>query len=251
MEYTINKLAKLAGVSTRTLRYYDQLGLLAPARVSSAGYRIYGRREVERLQDIMFYRELGMPLEDIKTVLLSRDFDRLRALEGHLAALREKHMQLELLIANVEKTIKVTKGEATMTDNEKFKGFKKKLIDNNEEKYGTEIREKYGDAAIDESNAKLMGVTKEQYAEFEALSAELNETLKNAFEQGDPASPLAQKAASLHKQWLCFYWSTYSKQAHMGVTQMYVQDPRFTEYYDKIAPGCAPFLRDAVEIFCN
>ena len=94
-------------------------------------------------------------------------------------------------------------------------------------------------------------MTREQYARMEALTQELNDTLKAAFAQGDPASELAQKACELHKRWLCFFWDSYSREAHLGVTQMYVDDPRFTEYYDKIAPGCAEFLRDAVAIYCK
>jgi len=136
-----------------------------------------------------------------------------------------------------------------MSDHEKFQGFKQKLIDENEAQYGDEIRAKYGSDAIDHTNAKLKGMTTEQYAQTEHLSAELNQTLKAAFEQGDPASELAQKACHLHRQWLCYFWDSYSKDAHLGVTQMYVDDPRFTEHYDKIAPGCAIFLRDAVLLY--
>ena len=138
-----------------------------------------------------------------------------------------------------------------MTDEEKFDGFKEKLTSDNERNYGEEIRGKYGDETVDRSNAKLKNMTKEQYAELEALTQELSSTLKAAFEQGDPGSDLAQKACALHKRWLCFYWDPYSKEAHRGVAQMYVDDPRFTAYFDKIAPGCAVFLRDAVRIFCS
>ena len=137
-----------------------------------------------------------------------------------------------------------------MSNKEKFKGFTEKLIADNEKQYGTEIREKYGDSAIDSSNAKLKGMTQEQYAEVEAISAKLNDTLKTAMEQGNPASELAQKACELHKQWLCYFWDSYSKEAHIGVAQMYVDDTRFTAYYDKIAPGCAVFLRDSLLIYC-
>ena len=137
-----------------------------------------------------------------------------------------------------------------MNNKEKFKGFTEKLIADNEKQYGTEIREKYGDSAIDSSNAKLKGMTQEQYAEVEAISAKLNDTLKTAMEQGNPASELAQKACELHKQWLCYFWDSYSKEAHIGVAQMYVDDARFTAYYDKIALGCAVFLRDSLLIYC-
>jgi len=251
MEYTINKLAKLAGVSTRTLRYYDELGLLSPARVSSNGYRIYGQKEIDRLQQILFYRELGVSLEEIRNILASKDFDGLSALESHLTALLARREQLNLLVANVEKTIKTMKGEMIMSDQEKFEGFLQKLADHNEHQYGEEARAKYGDERVNRSNAKVLNMSKEQFTELERLTEDLNETLKAAFEQGDPASELAQKACELHKRWLCFYWDDYSKEAHKGVTQMYVDDPRFTAYYDKISPGCAAFLRDAVAIYCR
>lgn len=120
MEYTINELAKTAGVSTRTLRYYDQCGLLPPCRVSPNGYRIYGQKEVDRLQQILFYRELAMPLADIKKILETADFDRMTALENHLSALRAKRGRLDLLISNAEKTIKTMKGETVMSDKEKL-----------------------------------------------------------------------------------------------------------------------------------
>jgi len=138
-----------------------------------------------------------------------------------------------------------------MSDIERFEGFKQKLIDYNEARYGEEIRRKYGDSAVERSNAKVRGMSEAQYAEAERLSLEVNKTLKAAFEQGDPSSKLAQKACDLHRQWLCCYWDSYSKQAHLGLAQMYVDDLRFTEYYDNIAPGCAVFIRDAVRIYCE
>ena len=125
-----------------------------------------------------------------------------------------------------------------------------KLVTENEKQYGAEIRVKYGDEIVDASNKKIKGMTKEQYTEVETLSEELNAALKIAFEQGDPASESARKACELHKKWLCYFWDSYSKEAHIGVAQMYVDDPRFTAHYDKIAPGCAVFLCDAIKIFC-
>lgn len=251
MEYTINKLGKMAGVSTRTLRYYDEIGLLKPARINTSGYRIYGKEQVEKLQQIMFYREMGVSLDDIGRIINDTGFDILSALENHLDALRKEKRQLETLIANVEKTILTEKGEITMKDEERFEGFKKRMVEENEQKYGEEVRSKFGNEAADKSNAKVMGMTKQQYDEVEKLSAQLNETLKAAFEQGDPAGELAQKACELHKAWLMYFWDGYSKEAHMGLGQMYVDDERFTAYYDKIAPGCAKFLRDAIYVYCK
>lgn len=251
MEYTINKLSKMAGISTRALRYYDQCGLLSPVRVSSNGYRIYGQKEIDRLQQILFYRELGVPLNEIKSILSSPDFDYKTALENHLGALAARRKQLDTLIANVEKTLLSLKGEIVMTDKEKFEGFVERLIKDNEEKYGKEIREKYGNEAVERSNAKLRSMTQEQYAEAQRLAEAYQEALKEAFRQGDPAGELAQKACDLHRQWLNCYHDGYSREYHMGLGQMYVDDPRFTAYYDKIAPGCAVFLRDAIMVYCK
>ncbi|MEH7331575.1 MerR family transcriptional regulator [Neobacillus drentensis] len=249
MEYTVQKLASLAGVSTRTLRYYDEIGILKPARINSSGYRIYGQAEVDRLQQILFYRELGVGLDSIKEIVTAPSFDGAKALRDHREKLLEKRIQLDLLIANVEKTIALSEGRINMSNKEKFEGFKKKMIDDNEIKYGKEIRQKYGNDTVDKSNAKLQNMTEEQYTEVSKLAEQVQETLAEAFKTGDPAGELAQKAADLHKKWITYYWHEYSKEAHAGLAQMYVDDERFTAYYDKEQPGTAEFLRDAVHIY--
>ncbi len=246
MEYTINRLAKLAGISTRTLRYYDEIGLLISKRISSNGYRIYGEQEVNQFQQILFYKERGIPLEEIKKTITSENFNVFSALESHLNMLLKKRDQLDKLINNVEKTMQAMKGEITMSDKEKFEGFLKELVKDNEKKYGKEIREKYEEEKVNAANAKLLKMSKEQYAALQNLTQEFNKTLKGATEEGDPASEKAQKVCELHKKWLCYFWSDYSKEAHIGITQMYVEDPRFSAYYEAIAPGYAAFLRDAV-----
>lgn len=249
MEYTVQKLGNLAGVSTRTLRYYDEIGILKPARINSSGYRIYGTAEVNRLQQILFYRELGVDLESIKKIVTAPSFDGTSALKEHREKLLAKREQLDRLIANVDKTIAATEGRMTMSNQEKFEGFKQKMIDENEKKYGEEIRAKYGNDQVDKSNKKFKNMTQEQYEEVEKLSEELMETLKEALATGNPAGEIAQRAADLHRKWLCFYWDSYSKEAHAGLAQMYVDDERFTAYYDRINPGSAEFLRDAIFIY--
>lgn len=249
MEYTVQKLGALAGISTRTLRYYDELGLLRPARINTSGYRIYGKAEVDRLQQILFYRELGFSLEMIKEIVTSPSFDPSEALREHRHKLLQRREQLDALIANVENTLAAAEGRSTMQDQDKFNGFKQKLIDDNEAKYGTEIREKYGEEAVEKSNRVLKNMTEEQYAAIQQIETEMFAALEQAMEEGAPASELAQKAADLHRQWLSFYWDSYTKEAHAGVAQMYVDDERFTAYYDKRRPGLAEFLRDAVHVY--
>lgn len=250
MEYSVNALTKLSGVSARTLRYYDEIGLLKPLRIAQSGCRMYGPQEVDRLQQILFYRELGFPLKDIQALLEDPDFDKLRAFENHLQALEAKRSRLDALIANVSKSISSLRGDCQMTDKEKFQGFGKKLVAENEALYGAEAREKYGDGEVDAANKHISGMTQEQYQATEVIRRELEETLQAAFEQGDPAGELAQKACELHKQWLCAFYPKYTKAYHRGLVEMYVMDDRFRANYDKLGEGCTEFLRDAVNIFC-
>lgn len=249
MEYTVQKLAKMAGVSTRTLRYYHEVGILKPARINTSGYRIYGPKEVDRLQQILFFRELGVSLEDIKAIITSPNFDSVSALKDHHRKLLEKRKQLDLLISNVEKTIAASEGRTIMNDKEKFEGFKKMLVDENEQKYGKEIREKYGDEAVEKSNERFRNMSKSDYEAMTSLGVQVMETLAEAMKTGDPSSPLAQKAAELHRQWLSYHWPEYNKEAHANLAQMYVEDERFTAYYDRVQPGATKFLRDAIHIY--
>lgn len=249
MEYTVHKLAKLAGVTARTLRYYDQIDLLKPARIHTNGYRIYGFDEVKRLQQILFYRELDVSLDQIKQILSGTGFSQEQALAEHYQRLLEKRAQIDLLIANVETSISVCKGEMKMSDQDRFEGFKKALIEENEKKYGREIRERYGDELVESSYDQIRGMSPADQGRLEQLEKELNQTLKAAVLTGDPNSEEAYRACDLHKQWLSFYWKEYNKDAHQGIAQMYVEDPRFTEYYEKIVPGCAAFLYEAVKCY--
>ena len=249
MEYTIQNLGRMAGISTRTLRYYDEINLLKPARVNSSGYRIYGQKEVDLLQQILFYKELGIELTQIREILTSPDFDGYSALKEHRSKLLAKKEQLEMLITNVDKTISSVERKVIMTDKEKFEGFKKTLVEKNDKEYGEEIRQKYGEDTIEKSNAKFMNMTKEQFEEFEGLGEEIIVTLVEAAKTKDPAGELGQKVAKLHHKWLTFTWPQYSKEAHAGVASMYVDDERFKAYYDKHGEGLAEFLRDAVHVY--
>lgn len=253
MAYTIHELARISGVSTRTLRYYHQIGLLCPSGREEGGRRLYGAKETDLLQHILFYRELGLPLQQIKQIVTQPNFDRCQALQHHLDALQEQKVCLEALIATVGKTLASLKGEYKMKDIEKFEGFKRALIQQNEVEYGREIRAAYGDAAIDASNARLMGMEEAQYEKAQKLSQEIAACLRQAAEKNDPACEAAQKACALHREWLCLFWEegAYSKQAHRALGQMYLADERFKAYYDAFAPGAAALLARALEIYCR
>lgn len=251
MEYTVKALADLSGVTARTIRHYDEINLLKPCRTNSSGYRIYGEKEVDLLQQILFFRELGVELEEIKGIIYDDSYDEKNVLEGHLKKLLLKKDQLEKLILSVEKTINYKQGGIKMSNEEKFEGFKQKMVKENEEKYGQEIRAKYGDKKIDKSNQKLMNMTKAEYEALERLGNDLIKAFMEGFKLNDPACEKAQEGARLHAEWLSSHWDQYSKEAHMGVTQMYVDDERFRAYYDQHQEGLAEFIRDAVHIYCQ
>lgn len=247
MEYSIKELSEMAGVSARTLRYYDEIGLLFPSRTNDAGYRFYGEKEVELLQQILFYRERGFGLVQIRSILYQNDFDILSALYSHLEELENQKMRLDGLISTVKKTIRVKKGEVEMSDKERFEIFKEKIIQEHEMKYGEEVRQKYGDASMEEAKEKIKGMTQADYERFQNLDKEILLRLKEAVIGGiSPKSEEGKRIVLLHKEWLGMTWKTYSKQAHKGLSEMYVMDERFTAYYDREVTGCAEFLRKAV-----
>ena len=242
MEYTVKSLAKIAGISSRTLRYYDEIDLLKPCRISSSGYRIYGEEEVNTLQQIMFYKEMGLPLEKIKEIILNKDFNQKNALIAHRNKLKEEQLRIETLLRNVEKTIKSMEGDLVMSN-------KRDLIEKNEKKYGKEVREKYGNESVDESNRRISKLSESEWNDLESLSNKVNESIKEAMLLENPNSEEAKKAVKLHKAWLDHY-GNYSKEAHIGLGEMYVYDDRFKKYYeDNVGEGAAEFLRDAINNF--
>ena len=247
MEYTVKALADLAGVTTRTLRWYDQIGLLKPCRMQPNGYRIYGSAEVDRLQQILFYRALGVELAQIKCLLDDPAFDRLTALRGHLTALSAERDRILALIRTVTRTLDAEERKEFMTDREKFEAFKQHAVSQNEAAHGAEIRAQYGDAAMDSANARILSLTPEEYDAWKQLEEEILSRLTAAVRAGAPPdSEEGAAIAALHRQWLNFSGQTYTAAAHRSLAQMYPEDARFRAYYDRDAAGCAQFLCSAV-----
>ena len=252
MEYSIHELSRLSGVSTRTLRWYDEIGLLKPGRVAESGYRYYGPAQVDRLQDILIYRALGVELARIRECLDTPSFDRLAALRGHLKALQAQKKRLEDLIRSVEQTIDCEERRDVMNDEAKFAAFKQKTVEENEAAHGREARQKYGDAAVDRSNRAVLGMTQEQYAEWTALDDELRRRLEAAVTARlAPDSEEGRAIFELHRRWLSMPDKKLTAARHRGIAELYVLDERFTAYYDRAVPGCAQLLRDAVAVWAQ
>lgn len=243
----INELVKLSGVSARTLRYYDEIGLLMPSTIAENGYRKYSQKDIDRLQQILFYRELDFKLEEIKKLLDHPDYEVKEELKKQSELLLKKRQHIDDLLKTIEQTIETMEGELKMTNEQKFDVFKNNLIEENEKSYGEEIRNKYGEAKVEASNKKFKEMTEEQYNAMQQLEQQLFERLKEAMASGDVSSDVAMEAAELHKRWLSFSWAKYTPEAHIGLAQMYVSDERFTAYYDdRVGPGATQFLHDVI-----
>ena len=250
MEYSIQALAKLSGVTTRTLRWYDEIGLLKPSRVADSGYRYYGPREVDRLQHILFFRELGVELAQVKTYLEDPSRDRLALRRTHLVDLEGERDRLDTLIQSVRTNIRAEERKEIMTDEKKFKAFKAQMVEANEKTYGKESREKYGDAAVDRSQKAFRDMSPEDYQKWTHLDRAILEGLERAVQDGlSSEGPEGEAIVSNHKQWLILSGLKYQPNIHRGLGEMYIMDERFTAYYDKNVPGCAQFLRDAIHFW--
>lgn len=248
MEYSIKELSQLAGVSARTLRYYDEINLLKPARISDIGYRYYGQREVSILQQILFYRERGFDLKTIQKIIYDKDFDMLKAMEEHLLELENQKAAAEALIETVKKTIQHMKGKCDMSDMEKFQAWKEKLILENENTYGAEAHRKYGDDKVDASNSKMLNLSESQWDRWYELGEEILKRLETGVKAGIRAdSDEAKEIVTLHKEWLCISVPKYSAEMHKGIALLYVADERFMKYYDRNLQGCAKLLYEAVQ----
>ena len=247
MEYTIRELAGLSGVTTRTLRWYDQIGLLKPGRVAENGYRYYGPAQVDRLQDILYYRALGVELAQIKACLDDPSFDRLAALRSHLSALEQERSRLNALIRSVQNTISAQERKIMMNDQEKFEALKQRIITTHEERYGREARAQYGDQMVDAAQAAVRNLTQEQYREWTKLGEEIRQRLEEAVRSSlQPDSLAGREITQLHRRWLTLTGTAYDPAMHKGLAQLYIQDARFSAYYDRTVSGCARFLCEAV-----
>ncbi|WP_119325376.1 MerR family transcriptional regulator [Companilactobacillus musae] len=235
MKYTIKKLAELAGVSTRTLRYYDQIDLLKPDEINSSNYRIYTEKNVNKLQQIMFYRALGFSLKKIKQLMNDPNFSEIEALNEQRKLLLARQAQINNLLTNLENTIKDYQGVTNMTDSEKFQAFKENQIKNNEQQYGAEIRNKYGEDNVDQVNTKYGQLEEQEFKQMTNLEKQMIFDLVELKKNPDLKSSLAEKIYQEHRDWLKYMWPKYNKQAHRGLVDMYINDDRFTKYYDQKA----------------
>lgn len=241
MTMQVKALADLVGISVRTLHYYDEIGLLSPSAFTAAGYRLYSDKDIDLLQQILFFKTLGVPLNEIKSIIHHRPFDQHQALVEHQKMLNRKRRQLDQLIHTVNQSIKHLEGEIEMSTDEKFAGF-----DFSHNPYEKEARENWGDQAVDnvqENVGKMDDKAQDKMNKIYARLAEIRHT--------SPQSETAQVAIGTWFDFLNTHIGTYSLEAFKGLGQLYVLDERFTENIDQFGQGLAQFMCDAMTTYAE
>ena len=246
MSYTVKKLAKLSGVSTRTLHFYDEIGLLKPSYYGENNYRYYEEEQLLMLQQILFYRELGFPLNDIQRIISSDDFNRIEALESHKNILKQLLGQTQNLIKTIDKTIAHLRGEIKMKNEELYYGFDSEK----QKQYEQELVEK-GIVTQEEMNGylkKKKHYTQKDHDIFIKEGEEINQALISAINKNlKPTSEEVQAIMRRHHAWVG--WNP-TKEKYIGLSQLY-QTPEFRNFYDKVHSGILEFIVEAMRIFAE
>lgn len=243
MAFTVGELAKLTGITVRTLHHYDELGLVQPSGRTAAGYRLYEERDVLRLQQVLLYRELGLALEQIAAVIDDPGFERAEALRAHRAALLERRGRIDAMVAAVDVALRLEEGKTMETKdvNELFGGF-------DHAQYEEEARAKWGESdAYKESARRTKQYGKAEWEQirrdWEAIYARLAELMR---EGAAPEDARCKGVVEAHRAHIERWFYPCSVEMHAQLAEMYVGDPRFAANLEKVAAGFARYLRDAI-----
>lgn len=248
MSYAVKQLAKLAHISVRTLHYYDEIGLLKPSFIKENGYRCYEEKELIKLQQILFFRELDFPLEKIKKIMQSPGYDPASALADQQQLLKLKKKRIEKLIQTIEQTIRSMKGGESMSNNDKYSAFS----DPTYQKFKDEVEKRWGNTqAYKQSMERVGKMSKADLDRVKAESENISHTaaglMKKGFSHDSPE--VQQQVDRFYRHLHHFYDPSYEMLRGLG--QMYVDDPRFTAVYEKRAKGFAKFMRDAMTFYAD
>lgn len=245
MKYSVQQLANLANVTVRTLHHYDKIGLLSPARTESNGYRVYEEAELLRLQQIMFFRELEFPLVEIKAIIESNAFDIQEALTNHRKIIAIKRKRMSDLIATIDKTLQKINTGKIMSDKELYDGFGKEEW----EKYTEEAKKLWGARNVEVSIKKYKALSPEEKQKIQEDGEELLRTIVANMNKGTH-SPEIQKLIAKHYKSLGVFYEP-NLELYRGLADLYVDDKRFTAYFDKFHKSLAAFMHDAMIVYCE
>ncbi len=249
MNYTINKLARLSGVSVRTLRFYDEIGLLKPAYVAENRYRYYQEAQLLRLQQILFFRELGFELKQIQDILEQSDFNRIHVLRSHKKVLHNEIQKMKKLLCTIDRTINHLQGNYKMTEKEIFYGFSKEKQAEYEQYLVQRLGANRPEFAECARNVKNW--TKEDWLKHQTTGEELNKAFVEALEKGlKPDSVEVQMLVRKHFELIKLFW-TPTQETYRDLGQLYLEHPDFRVYYAAYHSELAQFLADAMKVFAE
>jgi MerR family transcriptional regulator, thiopeptide resistance regulator len=249
VSYSVGQVAGSAGVTIRTLHHYDEIRLLSPSGRSAAGYRIYEEADLERLQRILFYRELGFTLDKIAAIMDDPRTDAVGHLRRQRGLLIERIERLRTMVAAIDHEMEAQKMGIQLTPEERFEVFG----DFRPEDYAEEAEQRWGGTeAYRQSQRRVAAYTKEDWQRIKAEEEEVRANLAAAFAAGlAPESDEAMAAAEAHRQHISRWFYECSYDIHRGLTDMYVNDDRFRAHYDALAPGLARFIRESAHANAN
>ena len=240
----VGEVATLAGVTVRTLHHYDRIGLVSPSARTAAGYRQYGPADLDRLHQVLLYRELGFPLEEVAALLDDPTADPAAHLRRQHALLRERLERTQAMVAAVEKEMEAQQMGISLTPEERFELFG----DGFSEEYQAEAEQRWGDTeAWAQSQRRTSAYTKEDWTGIQQESSAIERRLAEALRSGVPAdSEQAMDLAEEHRQHISRWFYDCPPAMHAGIGRMYVEDERFTAHYEEIAPGLAQYVSAAI-----
>lgn len=242
--YTVSKLAKIAHVSIRSLHYYDQIGLLKPSSRSEAGYRLYDHADLMRLQQIMFFRELDLPLKEIRRILDADDFDPLATLQDHRSGLRAQRRRLSRLIETLDQTIAQLKEDGMMlSDEELFAAFTPEQA----ERYRREARALWGEERVEETEHRIRKLSREEWRLVQEEGEQLTQALAALIDR-EVEDDEVQQAIARHHAWIENFYPAPAA-VYLGLAQMYTEHPEFRAYYERFEEGFADFMQKAMQAY--
>jgi DNA-binding transcriptional MerR regulator len=244
--YTVHQVAHMAQVSVRTLHHYDQIGLLRPRKRTESNYRLYEEDDLLQLQQILFYRELEFPLEQIGRILADPSFDRVEALRNHRIRLEKEAERILTLLQTVDRTIlRLTEKNIMLTDDELYDGLGKEKG----ERYEREAMEMYDPKVVAETNRKIRQMSKEEWNAVKREGDEVSKLLASLMDQ-DPASAAVQAAIARHYAWIEIFFHA-SAAVYRGLGDGYAGNDDFRATYDKYRAGLADFMQKAMHIYAD
>ncbi len=248
-DLTVKQLAAISGVTVRALHHYDDMGLLVPAHVGANGYRYYGRKELLRLQRILFHRELGVPLSEIGDLLDLEGEDQVGVLLRHREKLEAERERYRVLIETIDRTVADIKGEANMSNADLYKGFSAEK----QAGYEAWLIERYGEpmkASIEHSKKAMAKMSEAEQQAFMAQLQPIEEALAEGLRRGiDPASDAIDKVVAKHRAWVARAWGREcTAEAYAGLADLYLSHPDFMKRYETIEPGFANYLTTAMKV---